>query len=167
MAKGGDMFDIYESYMTGSGGAGSHFWVAVDEDDRVLGFVGMIMSTYGPSDTAIYESSPETRAGEVQDLSPQNVCELVRMSVSEEARGKGLGSRLCEVVEAHARRCGMKRIVLSTLESMYLAVGLYEKCGYRLLMKTDVDIEFYKHVAEQEKFEAEAVVIVHYGKDLL
>jgi ribosomal protein S18 acetylase RimI-like enzyme len=167
------MFDIHESYMTESTEQAQtlpssnksppcetckHFWVAVNNDNKVLGCVGMIMSTYNSDDDVIYPN---------KEVHPHNVCELVRMSVSEEARGKGLGSRLCSVFEAHAREKGMTRICLSTLEEMNLAVGLYRKCGYRLLMKSIVDKEFFRHVAEEENFEPEEVVVVHYGKDLL
>lgn len=177
------MFDIHESYMsTGernysdtadtaadTDGVCKHFWVAVNDDNKVLGCVGIIMSTYKPSATSIYELFTDKNANEDEDVesrNPQNVCELVRMSVSEDARGKGLGSRLCRVVEDYATERGMKRIVLSTLEDMHLAVGLYVKCGYRLLMKTIVDVAFYQHVAEQDNFEPEEVVVVHYGKDI-
>lgn len=184
ISEDGDMFDIYESFMrtkaenypsatdnvtkTCTAGNCKHFWVAINSDNKVLGCVGIIMSTYPLSVREIYEDADQDTDTDtdIEALSPQNVCELVRMSVSEEARGKGLGSRLCNVLESYAMERGMKRIVLSTLEDMHLAVGLYVKCGYRLLTKTNVDINFFKHVAEQDNFEIEEVVVVHYGKDI-
>jgi ribosomal protein S18 acetylase RimI-like enzyme len=165
------MFNINETYMTCSDTSKDnseshnnicrHFWVAVDDKDTVLGCVGIIESTYDVSEKVIYESASEG------DVHPQHVGEIVRMSVAESARGKGVATMLYNVLERFARQCGMKRIVLSTLEEMLLAVGLYKKLGYQLLLKTNVDVNFYKHIAEEEGFEAEAVVIVHYGKDLL
>ena len=83
--KGGDMFNIYESYMTSpENGANSqnkckHFWVALDKkNQKVIGHVGVIMSTYKPENTFIYHSS---------ELTPSNTCELVRMGVHSEYRG--------------------------------------------------------------------------------
>ena len=156
------MHDIYESYMTNQDEVSCrHFWVAIDENNRVLGSVGIIMSTYDEKDEAIYQAES---GGD--KLSPSDVCELVRMTVSKEARGKGLGSRLYRVFEEYARSRNMKRVVLSTLEEMHLAVGLYEKCGFRLLMKTLVEPEFFTDIVKEKCFEIEDVVVVHYGKDL-
>ena len=175
MREGGDMYDIFNSYMaegdsndtsdaisSGDGGKCKHFWVAVNEDGKVLGCVGVIMSTYNSTDTAIYESAN----GSGDDLTPHNVCELVRMSVSEDARGLGVGTKLYRVLEDFVREKGMKRIVLSTLEDMLLAVGLYKKLGFRLLMKSDVDMDFFRHAVEEQGLEPEPVVVVHYGLDL-
>lgn len=169
MSKGGDMYDIYSTYMSHLDSKDfqcdavcQHFWIAVDDSNKVLGCVGVIMSTYDTTATAIYES-PQ---GDSSMIPPKKVCELVRMSVSEDARGKGIASKLYNVLESFAREKGMQRIVLSTLEDMLLAVGLYKKLGYRLLMKTSVDIDFFRHVAVEEGFEPDDVVVVHYGKDI-
>jgi ribosomal protein S18 acetylase RimI-like enzyme len=170
LAEGGDMYDINTTYMTEDsdyiseyGSPCKHFWIALDDrNDKVLGCVGVIMSTYDTTEKVIYESFGR----DPSVLTPQNVCELVRMSVSEDARGKGLGAKLYNVLVSFARERGMKRIVLSTLEDMLLAVGLYKKLGFRLLMKSFVDVNFFKHVADAEGFQPEPVVVVHYGIDI-
>mmetsp|Transcript_37250 Transcript_37250/g.69396 ORF Transcript_37250/g.69396 Transcript_37250/m.69396 type:complete len:181 (-) Transcript_37250:257-799(-) len=180
MCEGGDMYDIFDSYMTKTSDEDQnsnstsdaisssdeakckHFWVAVNEDSKVLGCVGVIMSTYNSSETAIYHSANESG----DSLAPHDVCELVRMSVSEDARGLGVGTKLYKVLEDFAREKGMKRIVLSTLEDMLQAVGLYKKLGFRLMMKSDVDMNFYRHAVEEQGLEPEPVVVVHYGLDI-
>lgn len=140
---GGDMFDVQKTYMLGP--STSHFWVAVNDEDKVLGIVGTIASTYKSSNTIVY-NRPE--------LHPGNVCELVRMSVHPEARGMGLGKQLCATVEAFGREHGMLKVVLSTLAAMHLAVGLYVRCGFTLM--------------EEEQLHANGIdmVVAHYGKDL-
>ena len=54
------------------------------------------------------------------------------MSVHHNSRGLGLGARLVQLVEDHARSVGAKRVVLSTGSSMDLAIKLYESCGYEV-----------------------------------
>jgi len=154
---GGDMFNIYESYMT-SPEKGSnlqnkckHFWVALDKtNQKVIGHVGVIMSTYKPENTLIYHSS---------ELKPSNTCELVRMGVHSEYRGKKIGKRLCETLEKYAKEKGMKQMVLSTLEKMDLARFMYEKYGFRLVQTTKIPIEELLGPGDWEPLN-----VVHYVK---
>ena len=56
--------------------------------------------------------------------------ELKRMYVVPDARGRGLGRRLLDELEAHARRLGYAGIVLETGELQTEALGLYVSSGY-------------------------------------
>jgi GNAT superfamily N-acetyltransferase len=56
--------------------------------------------------------------------------ELKRMYVLPEARGRGLGRRVLEELEAHARALGYARVVLETGDRQAAALGLYESSGY-------------------------------------
>jgi GNAT superfamily N-acetyltransferase len=56
--------------------------------------------------------------------------ELKRMYVVPEARGRGLGRRLLEDLEAQARAFGYTGIVLETGDKQPEAVGLYASSGY-------------------------------------
>ena len=56
--------------------------------------------------------------------------EVKRMYVVPEARGRGLGRRLLEELEDHARRLGYASVVLETGDRQEEAVGLYESSGY-------------------------------------
>ena len=156
---GGDMFDIYKSYINlpeneaNSQNKCKHFWVALDKtSQKVVGHVGVIMSTYKPDNTLIYHSS---------ELNPSNTCELVRMGVHSEYRGKKIGKRLCETLEKYAKENGIKQMVLSTLEKMDLARFMYEKYGFRLVQTTKIPIEELLGPGDWEQLN-----VVHYVKEV-
>jgi putative acetyltransferase len=59
-----------------------------------------------------------------------DVCELKKMYLLPEARGRGLGRRLLERALAAARERGFSRCYLETLDSMERARALYEANGF-------------------------------------
>jgi len=163
--KGGDMFNIWESYMAApndniisktnpsSPPDCKYFWVALDHINlKVVGHVGVIMSTYKSDNSFIYHSA---------ELNPSNVCELVRMGVHSEYRGKRIGKRLCETLEKHAKEKGMKQMVLSTLERMDLARFKYEKYGFRLVQTTTIPMKKFLGPGDWEQLN-----VVHYVKNV-
>ena len=156
--NGGDMYNIWDSYMEKDPTSNSnchlnHFWVAFDKTKQiVVGHVGVILSTYSAENSFIYHS-PE--------LNPFNVCELVRMGVHPEYRGRRIGKRLCETLEKYAYENGMKQIVLSTLEEMQLATKMYEKYGFRLADKAKIPLEDFLGPGDWEE-----LIGVHYVKEV-
>jgi putative acetyltransferase len=64
---------------------------------------------------------------------PSDTCELKKMYVLPQARGRGLGRRLMEICLDAARDAGYRRCYLETLEHMREARGLYESHGFRPL----------------------------------
>ena len=117
-----------------------------------MGHVGVIMSSYKGDDESIYN---------MEYLNVTNVCELIRMSVHKDYRGRKIGKRLCETVESYALSKGMKQIVLNTLSEMRLARRLYESCGFHLVKKSKLPEE---EIYEPDKWDHSRYYIVHYTK---
>jgi DNA-binding MarR family transcriptional regulator/GNAT superfamily N-acetyltransferase len=57
--------------------------------------------------------------------------EIKRMWLHPDARGLGIGRRLLEALEAHARQFGLRTLRLETNQTLKEARALYRSCGYR------------------------------------
>lgn len=63
----------------------------------------------------------------------QGVCELQKMYLHKDARGRGLGSKLIKILLEDARLLGYKRCYLETLSTMTGAQRLYQQQGFNRL----------------------------------
>jgi ribosomal protein S18 acetylase RimI-like enzyme len=59
------------------------------------------------------------------------VFELAKLSVDPDARGKGLGRKLCQLVIAYATKAGASEVVLTSHTSLREAISLYESLGFQ------------------------------------
>jgi putative acetyltransferase len=98
--------NLYELFQT----KGSDYFVA-EENNVVLGGGGLFPS-----------------AG-----LPEGVCELVKMYLVKEARGKGLGQTLIEKCIHRAKELNYHTIYLETMPELKTALSVYEKKGFTYL----------------------------------
>ncbi|MCP4591978.1 MAG: GNAT family N-acetyltransferase [bacterium] len=96
-----DLDDIEQSYFA-SGGA---FYVLEDADDSIIGAYGL------------YRIASDT-------------CELRKMYLSRNQRGKGHGRCLLDDALARARELGFTRVTLETASVLREAIALYERYGF-------------------------------------
>jgi len=64
---------------------------------------------------------------------PEDTCELVKLYLSNAARGKGLGKLLMQQCIEAAGQMGYKRIYLESMPELNIAVPMYEKMGFSYL----------------------------------
>jgi putative acetyltransferase len=60
-----------------------------------------------------------------------SICEMKRMYVKPEYRGRGIGRKMAEKVISEARKIGYKRMRLDTIDTMAAAITLYESMGFK------------------------------------
>jgi putative acetyltransferase len=101
-----DLSDVELHYQARGGG----FWVVEDGRGRIVGTCGLWLD-------------PDEHAR----------CELRKMYLRPEWRGRGLGRQLLETALDHARRTGRTRVELETNRAMTAAIALYESRGFRVI----------------------------------
>ena len=60
-------------------------------------------------------------------------CELVKLYLAANARGKGVGKLLMEKCITAAKDLGYKKIYLETMPELTIAIPMYEKFGFKYL----------------------------------
>ena len=61
----------------------------------------------------------------------EGICEMKRMYLREEYRGKGIGKKLANRIIQEARQIGYKRMRLDTISTMVEAIHLYKSMGFK------------------------------------
>ena len=64
---------------------------------------------------------------------PQGTCELVKMYLKKEARGKGIGKMLMNKCLDFAKQHGYTAVYIETLPELKPALGMYERFGFNYL----------------------------------
>jgi putative acetyltransferase len=67
------------------------------------------------------------------DNLPEGTCELVKLYVTKEARGTGLGKQLMEKSMSWAKTHGYTQVYLESMPELTKAVSIYEKVGFKSL----------------------------------
>lgn len=97
-------------------------------DEEIAGLPGKYGKPYG----RLYLAYHDAKAAGCIALRrfDQNTCELKRLYVRPEFRGKKAGEKLMKKAIADARMIGYKRICLDTLFTLQNAVHLYRNLGF-------------------------------------
>jgi ribosomal protein S18 acetylase RimI-like enzyme len=99
-------------------------------DKELAGLPGDYAPPEGRLLLASYEGVPAGCVA-LHKLEP-GICEMKRLYVRPQLRGKGLGRALAERVIADARQVGYQRLRLDTVEPMMrAAVAMYRQLGFR------------------------------------
>jgi putative acetyltransferase len=61
---------------------------------------------------------------------PDGTCELVKMYLSPESRGKGLGGKLISLCLDRAKQEGFSQVYIETMPELRRAMTVYEKFGF-------------------------------------
>ncbi|MBU3027095.1 GNAT family N-acetyltransferase [Zobellia galactanivorans] len=83
-------------------------YFVVEENDKILGCAGVAQL----------------------DNCEDNICELQKMYFLEEARGRGIGSKMLQICLEKAREFNFEMVYLETMPYMKAAQKLYEKMGF-------------------------------------
>jgi putative acetyltransferase len=89
---------------------GSEYWIA-EEKGVIIGGCG-VYSTPGL---------------------PEGCAELVKLYLSADQRGKGLGRKLMEKTFDSAKKLGYKQLYLESLPELSKALSLYERAGFKYI----------------------------------
>jgi DNA-binding MarR family transcriptional regulator/GNAT superfamily N-acetyltransferase len=76
--------------------------------------------------------------GAVKTVAP-GVGSLKRMWVADAVRGLGVGRRMLDALEAHARELGLTTLRLETNQALREAIGLYRSAGFREVAAFNAD----------------------------
>lgn len=66
---------------------------------------------------------------------PAHTCELVKMYLSKEARGKGIGKTLLEVCFREAKKLGYNQMYLESMPELKTAISMYKSAGFQNIEK--------------------------------
>ena len=91
--------------------------------------------------------------------------EIVNIAVSEKYQRKGIGKFLIEHALQKAKELGVKTVEIGTGNSSLSQLGLYQKCGFRIV---GIDRDFFKRHYDENIVEngIECVDMIRLSKDL-
>ena len=110
-----DLLNIEEEYILNGG----NFWVAVDEDQKVIGTIALLKKEHG-------------------------VGVLKKFFVGRDYRGSkfGVGTELYEGLLEYSKGIGLKHIILDTPSVAERSHSFYRKVGFRLICREELPIDY-------------------------
>jgi putative acetyltransferase len=109
--KDSDLQDIEKNYFSNNG----FFGVAVNiNTNNIVGTFGLFPIT-------------------------KNICELRKMYLTKEVRGKGLGKFILKTVTGVAKEKHYKKIVLETISVLTVAISLYKQYGFKEIKPKEIN----------------------------
>ena len=119
---------LFRSYAAEFAGSFAEAHYLRDMEDEIAELPGRYTP---PSGCLLLAMGADSPAGCValRDLGG-GACEMKRLYVAPESRGRGIGRSLIEAVLRRAGRVGYRRMVLDTLPEMVEAVTLYRSFGF-------------------------------------
>lgn len=66
---------------------------------------------------------------------PEHTCELVKMYLLKEARGKGLGKILLQQCISEAKKMGYNKMYLESMPELKTAIAMYKSSGFKNIDK--------------------------------
>ncbi len=81
----------------------------------------------------------------------EGVCELKRVFLRPEYRGRGISKELLRTVEGYARERGCRAVALDTNSALEPAVTLYKKAGYRVTLCEGQYVQMEKDLSLRER----------------
>jgi N-acetylglutamate synthase-like GNAT family acetyltransferase len=115
LKPGGDMRNIQGTYVEKN--PGKNCFLLAELDGKLVGCVAAMPTTKYSEDHV----------------------ELLRMCVSGECRGMGVGAKLLHTLETWAKEAGYRKVYLSTLSGFIAANIFYRKHGFHVKETQDID----------------------------
>ena len=76
----------------------------------------------------------------------QNYVHLFHLFVDKLNRNSGVGNKLMNAVETHAKKIRASKITLNVIPRNFSAIKLYENCGFILVKSTKNHLKMEKHL---------------------
>lgn len=110
-------------------------WLGVDLsfqnfDQEMASLPGAYAAPQGRLFFAEVDGTPAGCVGVRPLANSEGVCEMKRLYVSPEQRGKGIGAALALAAIKAAKEIGYRKLMLDTLPNMRMAVKLYRELGF-------------------------------------
>ncbi len=120
-----DLRDIEQSYFH----RGGVFYVLEEKGGSIIGSYGLYPISGRRLETGGLRPEAPTASSLQSPASPYS-CELRKMYLNRDYRGKGHGKRLLDDALAEARRLGFQTVTLETASVLKEAIRLYERYGF-------------------------------------